>query len=99
VAERLGLAAAIAAADAVVTGEGKLDAGSFNGKVVGGVLGLARRAGRPALVVAGTIDDPVDEALPAVSLSERFGTAAAWGEPLRCVAEATEEWLRRGPAS
>src|SRR5699024_2911174 len=36
VAEQVGLAEAIEAADAIITGEGALDAESFNGKVVGG---------------------------------------------------------------
>ena len=34
-------------ADLVVTGEGRLDASSWSGKVVGGVRALARRAGTP----------------------------------------------------
>ena len=45
VAEALGLAERIAGADLVVTGEGTFDAGSFDGKAVGGVLALAAEAG------------------------------------------------------
>ena len=44
VADLVGLQDALAGADLVVTGEGKLDATSFAGKVVGGVLELAADA-------------------------------------------------------
>lgn len=40
-------------ADWVVTGEGRLDSQSLGGKVVSGVLSLARRVGVPVAVVAG----------------------------------------------
>ncbi|UJH71635.1 glycerate kinase [Ornithinimicrobium sp. INDO-MA30-4] len=48
VAEHLNLAAAIEGADLVVTGEGALDLESFNGKVVGEVIALARAAVSPS---------------------------------------------------
>jgi glycerate kinase len=79
----------------VITGEGKLDAESFNGKVVGGVLQIAGEHGVPALVIAGDVDDEVASRATAVSLLAEFGTAAAWGEPLRCIERATTAWLRR----
>lgn len=56
VADALGLEERVEGADLVVTGEGHLDAESFEGKVVGGVLGLAARAGVPVLVVTGAVD-------------------------------------------
>ncbi len=43
----------IAAADVVLTGEGRLDAQSQHGKVVGQVAGRARAAGKPLVVIAG----------------------------------------------
>lgn len=52
VAERVGLAAALDGADLVVTGEGRLDDESLEGKVVGTVL--AARGGLAGLVVAGS---------------------------------------------
>src|SRR5947209_5736672 len=55
VADAVGLAERIAAADLVVTGEGLVDAESFEGKAVGGVIGLAAAAGVPVLVVAGDV--------------------------------------------
>jgi glycerate 2-kinase len=94
VAEHTGLEAAIQAADAVVTGEGKLDAESFNGKVVGGVVEIAGRHGVPVLVVAGVVDAEVRDRVANVSLLERFGDEASWGDPLGCVERATSEWLR-----
>jgi glycerate kinase len=94
VAEHTGLDAAIRAADAVVTGEGKLDAESFNGKVVGGVVEIAARHGIPVLVVAGVVDDDVASRVANVSLLERFGKEASWGDPLGCVTRAASEWIR-----
>ncbi|MHB1488570.1 MAG: glycerate kinase, partial [Acidimicrobiales bacterium] len=55
VAEAVGLADEIDKADLVVTGEGLLDDQSFNGKVVGGVTSMARRAGIDCLVVVGEV--------------------------------------------
>jgi glycerate kinase len=95
VAEHTGLDAAIASADAVVTGEGKLDAESFNGKVVGGVTELAARHGVPVLVVAGVVDDAVAGRVAHVSLLAEFGEQASWGDPLGCVTRATTAWIRR----
>ena len=48
VAEAVGLEAALEGADLAITGEGKLDASSLEGKVVGGVLGVGRRPRRRA---------------------------------------------------
>lgn len=58
VARAVGLETALLDADFVVTGEGKLDASSFEGKVVGGVLGWAADAGvERCAVIAGQITD------------------------------------------
>jgi len=54
VAGMVGLSDAVAAADAVVTGEGRLDPTSLEGKVVGGVLGAAGSA--HVVVLAGTAE-------------------------------------------
>lgn len=95
VSAHTGLDAAVRAADAVVTGEGKLDAESFNGKVVGGVLELAQTHGVPALVVAGAVEADVPSWATAISLLDRFGPDAAWGDPLGCIERATATWLRK----
>ncbi|MFD5438372.1 glycerate kinase, partial [Kitasatospora sp. NPDC127067] len=60
VADLLRLDRDIAAADLVITGEGRYDATSLRGKAVGEVLARAARAGVPARIVAGeSADDRV----------------------------------------
>jgi glycerate kinase len=49
------LHAGIAAADLVITGEGRFDQQSLHGKVVGATAAVARSAGVPVLVLAGQI--------------------------------------------
>jgi glycerate 2-kinase len=57
VAQRLQLSQRISAADVVITGEGKLDRQSLQGKGPFGVAEIARRAKKPIWVIAGTIED------------------------------------------
>ena len=59
VAEEVRLDEHLAGADLVVTGEGRLDATSMAGKVVGGVAAYAAAAGVPLLVVVGSADPDV----------------------------------------
>jgi glycerate 2-kinase len=94
-AEHAGLHEALAGADLVVTGEGHLDAGSFRGKVVGGVLAEAADAGVAALVVVGGRDDDlvVADGVEVVALDERFGSERAWTDPCPLVAEVVAERL------
>jgi glycerate 2-kinase len=63
VADTVGLAARLVDADAVVTGEGRLDAGTLGGKVVAAVLGAA--GALPALVVTGRAERAAARALRA----------------------------------
>ena len=56
VGELVGLSRALGSASLALTGEGRLDATSFAGKVVGHVLGKARRLGVPVGVVTGDAD-------------------------------------------
>jgi len=94
VADAVGLHPRLVGATLVVTGEGRLDATSWSGKVVGGVVATAAELGRPVLVVAGAVDPGWRSGLGAgpeptvVDLSERFGEEAAKAEPARWVAEA-----------
>jgi glycerate kinase len=53
VAEATGLIARIEAADLVITGEGRFDSQSLQGKTTGRLLELARDAGKPCVVFAG----------------------------------------------
>jgi glycerate kinase len=63
VAEATGLGQAVAEAEVVVTGEGKVDSSSFHGKVVGGVLELAGGARRRA-VIGGEVTAEARRAIP-----------------------------------
>ena len=55
VADAVGLAGLVNAADLVVTGEGRLDGSSLRGKVVSAVAALAAEGGVPCVVVAGDV--------------------------------------------
>lgn len=91
VAERLDLDRHLSESNLVITGEGLVDATSLTGKVVGGVLGHAEKAGVETLVVAGDVvtDSPVD----AVSLVALCGRERALADPAACIAEIVEKEL------
>jgi len=100
VAEATGLASAIARADVVITGEGRLDAGSLGGKTPIGVARMARGAGVACWAVVG--DSEVDhEELraegieQAASLVETVGRERALEDTAAALAETTERLLRR----
>jgi glycerate kinase len=57
VATQVGLEARVVAADLVITGEGRLDEQSLQGKGPVGVARLARRLGKKVVGVAGSVDD------------------------------------------
>jgi glycerate kinase len=60
VARAVRLAERVAAADLVITGEGRLDSQTPFGKTAAGVARLARKSGKPVGVVAGTVRDDFD---------------------------------------
>ncbi|NHT18322.1 glycerate kinase [Cellulomonas sp. IC4_254] len=65
VARAAGLAEALAGADLVLTGEGRLDAQTARGKTPAGVAALGRAAGAVVVALAGAVDvDPGDSAGP-----------------------------------
>jgi glycerate kinase len=78
VAEAVGLAERLEAADVAVTGEGRFDSQSERGKAPAGVLRMAGEAGCRAVLIAGEVADGV---LPAAgfvySLAERAGSVEA----------------------
>ena len=80
-------------ADLVITGEGFLDAESFDGKTVGGVAGLAAQLAIPVLAVAGDCFDGADQLIDAVSLVDRFGDDRARHDTLACIRAAVTERL------
>ncbi|MDP1820039.1 MAG: glycerate kinase [Acidimicrobiales bacterium] len=93
VADELELYDRIEGSDLVVTAEGFLDAMSFEGKVVGGVAGMAAAAGVPVVAVAGQVFDGAEQRIEAVSLTDRFGEERARTDTLACVAEVVEELI------
>ena len=77
VAARAGLDDAVAAADLVVTGEGRLDATSATDKVVARVLAVARRHACAAAIVTGVVAPGAPEDVGIAS--DRIVTAPATG--------------------
>lgn len=99
VAEFVNLSPRLEAADFVITGEGRLDSTSFDGKVVGGVIRAAQGVA-PVLCVAGTVAvelDPVSLAAvgEVVSLVDAVGTERAWRSTAASVADVAKARLRR----
>jgi len=91
VAQAIGLEAAIARADLVVTGEGAYDGSSAAGKAPAFVGSQAADAGAPVALVAGRIDPGADLTgfAAALSLTDLAGSAAAaLADPERWLAEA-----------
>ena len=95
VAEHVDLDERITSADAVVTGEGFLDAQSLDGKVVGGVYDLAAAHSVPVIVIVGDADPAAAASLHAdvVSLVERFGEQRPFNEPRWCLEQASRDAL------
>ena len=95
VAEEIDLRDRIGRCDLVVTGEGRFDATSLEGKVVGGAARLAAEAGVPALAVVGSADPRATrpEGLEIVDLTLRFGSDRARSDTCACVRRAVREWL------
>lgn len=94
VGEVAGFFDASESARALVTGEGYVDAESFNGKVVGEVLGLGRAAEVPVVIVCGDFDPVVEELLggaQVISLTKRFGVQRSMSDPLGCIDELAKE--------
>lgn len=87
VAEHVDLDGLVGDADLIVTGEGFVDAASYEGKVVGGIVEAAGDHDVPVLVVAGEIYDDVAERAPTVSLTATFGPERSLADPTGCVRE------------
>jgi glycerate kinase len=96
VADEVDLHDRLEGADLVVTGEGFLDEQSFEGKVVGGVAGLAAGAGVPVLALVGRVLDgvAVPEGVEVVSLVDTVGEERAVGDTAAVVEEVVAGRLR-----
>lgn len=82
VAALVGLPAAIAAADVVITGEGRWDGQSATGKAPAYVAALAAAAAVPVLLVAGRIDAPTAGFVTAIALTDQAPAASTIADPL-----------------
>lgn len=101
VADEVGLHDHLRGADLVITGEGQLDVTSFEGKVVGGVVDLARTAGIPVGVICGRVDPSARDAdefahidAGLLSLTDLYGDERPMNEPLWCVERAALDLLK-----
>ena len=93
IADAVDLYDLIEQADLVVTGEGRLDATSFDGKVVGGVVDLARAAGVPVVAVVGQAAPDVTTDVPVLDLSAELGEATAMSDTVSSVSATVARWL------
>jgi glycerate kinase len=94
VADAAGLGRRIAAADAVITGEGRLDEQTAFGKTAAGVARMARARRKPVGVIAGTVGrdfDPSDGLFDAVIESSQ-------GMPLETAMRIAPQLLRQAGA-
>jgi glycerate kinase len=89
VADHLNLDPHIAAADFVITGEGKLDRTSVLGKAPWATTNRCHQLHKPVAMIAGTVDPGLDLTTPVISLADHFGYAAALGDTQRCLEQAT----------
>lgn len=88
VADEVDLHDAVEGADLVITAEGFLDQQSFEGKVVGGVVGLAAPLGVPCVAIVGEVVEdlePPGKDFEIVSLVEQFGRERAHADTLACI--------------
>lgn len=93
VSEHVDLAGRMEGADLVITGEGLLDAQSFEGKTVGGVLSLAAELGVESVVVAADVEGSPEVSYR--SLVREVGEARAWEDPLGSLRQVVSELLAR----
>lgn len=83
VAELAGLDEAVGAADVVITGEGRFDATSLGGKVVGHVLASTPPGTRAAVVAGELAADPPDGVLGVELAALAGGATASMADPVR----------------
>ena len=99
--ELLSIRSAVANSDLVMTGEGRLDDSSLDGKVVSYLAELCRDAKVPLHVIAGDValsEKDLQQAgiTSAVSLTEQAGSAeAAMSAPLQALKKAVAAWMKR----
>jgi glycerate kinase len=94
-AERARLDEHLEGADLVITGEGFLDDGSFQGKVVGGVHRWAADFGVPVVAVVGDVDPDAEPPpdLAVRSLVEHYGLERSMADAVELVAQQVSQAL------
>ena len=94
-AERACLDEHLLTAELVITGEGFLDDGSFQGKVVGGVHRWGSDAAVPVAAIVGAADEDVSvpQTLKVRSLVDRYGDERSFAETTSLVSEQVGELL------
>lgn len=90
VATHIGLFDDVAAADLVITGEGRLDDQSLHGKVISALAREARRHGVPVLVLAGQVTLGDDE-LSAAGISDAHAVADYAGSVELAISDAANQ--------
>jgi glycerate kinase len=97
VAEQLDLARAVADADLVLTGEGRLDATSVQGKATGSLVGLCVERDVPIVVIAGQLADGFTPPFRVFDLTAVYGSARARSATEECVRAAVASILAELP--
>lgn len=91
VAETSGFADRLRAVDLVVTGEGRFDGQSLQGKVTGRIIDLAREAGKPLVLFAGAGEDAGDVELRTISSIEP-DSDTAMSHAAQLLQQLTSDW-------
>lgn len=103
ISDCLDLEAAIAGADMVVTGEGRMDRQTLSGKGPAGVAALAEKHGKPVAALCGAVEESARGDLEAVfpflrSLSEEAGAEEAMERPAETLSQVSRQlgaWWQR----
>ena len=94
IARELELDSMLAEADLVITGEGKFDATSLAGKVVGGVWHRAATLGLPVVAIVGVQDlEASSDGLTVLSLTELYGSSRALNDTVLAITDAVAGYL------
>jgi len=94
IARELELDSMLAEADLVITGEGKFDATSLAGKVVGGVWRRAATLGLPVVAIVGVQDlEASSDGLTVLSLTELYGSSRALNDTVLAITDAVAGYL------
>ncbi|GBR06089.1 glycerate kinase [Acetobacter oeni] len=93
VMEALDVASALADADLVITGEGRIDGQTVRGKTPVGVARVAKRLGKPVIAIAGSLGTGVDAVYDA-GIDAVFGTVQRPGTLADALRESRESVRR-----